>query len=242
MTILNHFIVFEGMDGSGTTTQISNAFTYLTKKYPKFKFVRSAEPQANDPVVPLRKYLSDPPAFDNPVDASKFFALLFCADRLHHLTHVIGAPGCGRFVLSDRYTLSTLAYQAHQPDDENHRAWVENLVRPFPKPGLTIYLKIPVSCAMRRIRARAKRTGAKMETFETYAKLTQVYHGYEAYVAQHQFFGASPVDLVDRPGRVVTLNGEVPRSEVWDQVKDVLDRYMELWGQGEFDFSGAPEL
>jgi dTMP kinase len=237
MTVLNHLIVFEGLDGAGTTTQIKLAVAYLARHYPSFRFETTAEPQPLDPVVPLRRYLAEAPRFRNVLDRSKFFALLFSADRLAHLETVVGLPGSGRFVLSDRYLLSTLAYQAHQPEDPDHRAWIENLVRPFPLAGLTIYLRVEPEQALRRVKARARREGTALEVFETLEKLRQTFYGYEAYVAQSTFSAVAPAALVDQPGRVVTVDGSGKKAVVWAQIKTVLDRYLDLFKQASFDFA-----
>src|SRR3569623_635332 len=99
------FIVLEGIDGSGTTTQLER--------------VTAALRAAGRRVVATRE--------------GRAMALLFAADRRDHLTREIEpalAAGCD--VISDRYLLSSLAYQAVEAD----RSWVERLAEGVRAPDL----------------------------------------------------------------------------------------------------------
>src|SRR4029077_17208061 len=79
----------------------------------------------------------------DPVDGLAM-ALLFAADRRDHLRReILPALDAGLDVVTDRYLLSSLAYQA----EETAREWVEGLARDVPAPDLTLLLDVPVSVA-----------------------------------------------------------------------------------------------
>ena len=102
---LKNFIVFEGIDGSGTSTQIKKLVERDLNK-----FVATAEPTKKETGLFLRKMLGG----DFSVD-SKTAAYLFAADRCEHIygkDGVIDLLNQGKIVVSDRYFFSSLAYQS----------------------------------------------------------------------------------------------------------------------------------
>jgi dTMP kinase len=227
--VLSGLIVFEGLDGSGTTTQLDLAQRYVAKRYPALTFRASAEPQGEDvSPLPLRRYLRTPPPGLVGTELSRFMTLLFCADRVHHLRNYI-EPNTELlellkdFVLCDRYVLSTLAYQAHQPDLA-HRAWVESVLNIFPLPGLTFYLRVTPEQALARVKARAKRLKQHLEIYETRKEQERVFYGYEAYVARNK----TSSECIFEPGQVVTIDGSGSKKEVAALVGSALDRYLDL--------------
>jgi dTMP kinase len=80
-------------------------------------------------------------------------ALLFAADRRDHLAREISpALAAGADVVSDRYLLSSLAYQAQEAE----RDWVAGLARDLRVPDLTLLLDLPVEVAAARRRAAGR--------------------------------------------------------------------------------------
>lgn len=142
--ILKNFIVFEGIDGSGTTTQIK----LLAKRFPPEKFMSTAEPTTLETGKFLRRVLSG----EIPLD-ERTVAYLFAADRAEH---VFGRGGIaeicasGKIVASDRYFFSSLAYQSLQ----NGNDLPELLNSVFPLPEILFYFKIDAKTAMERVAAR----------------------------------------------------------------------------------------
>ena len=164
------FVVLEGLDGAGTTTQALLLATALRRA--GHRVVLTREP-SNGPVgVLLRQALGRRgrlPARQRLSDAA--LALLFAADRLHHLASTV-EPGlaAGAIVISDRYALSSLAYQGRvlgQP-------WVEALNVRARAPDLTLFLEVRprVAAARRRLR------GGRHERFDdaqTQASVARAY-------------------------------------------------------------------
>ncbi len=170
------FLVLEGIDGSGTTTQLDRAVAYVASLgHPA---VPTREPSAGPIGRLLRESLlgrltmSDGTAMDG-----RTMALLFAADRVDHLQREIEPHlAAGTTVISDRYLLSSLAYQA----EEAQRDWVLGLARGILRPDLTVLLDLPVEVAARR-RAAA---GRSVERYDADSYLAKVSANYRA-LARH---------------------------------------------------------
>lgn len=147
------FVVFEGIDGAGTTTQAQRLVDRLNASGRPAHLTQ--EPSDRRIGRLLRQTLKDG---DHPRAA---IALLFAADRLDHHQHEI-APKLdhGICVVSDRYVLSSLAYQS--VDCPAH--WVQEINGFAPAPDLTLLLDVAIETGLARISARHER-----EIFETSA-------------------------------------------------------------------------
>lgn len=155
------FIVFEGIDGCGKSTQIRMLSESLAAKGRRVQL--TAEPTATDTGKMLREALS------GRVERSAFeMAALFTLDRI---AHNVGKGGikemldAGQDVLSDRYYYSSLAYQGSLCDFD----WVKGMNVGCPairRPDLCIFLDISPKEALSRIgkRGEAKEIYEKEET------------------------------------------------------------------------------
>ena len=152
--VLRHFVVFEGLDGAGTTTQLKRLektlartdiphwLTYEPSSLPSGRLVRRI----------LKGELEARP---------ETLARLFSADRHEHLYGkggIVERLGQGELVVSDRYIFSSLSYQGVSCGPELPRL----LNAAFPLPELLIFFDLPASLAMERVETRAER-----EIFET---------------------------------------------------------------------------
>jgi len=139
-------IVLEGIDGSGTTTQLDRLARHLEGRGRQVHVTR--EPSTGPVGRLLRELLTGGHRLPDgsPVDGLTA-ALLFAADRRDHLRREIEpALAAGKDVVSDRYLLSSLAYQAQEADAE----WVASLARDIRPADLTLLLDVPVSIAKTR--------------------------------------------------------------------------------------------
>lgn len=143
------FVALEGIDGSGTTTQLGRLVAHLAARGRRALATR--EP-SDGPVGRLLReiLLGRQQGGDGaPVDGLAM-ALLFAADRRDHLQREIQpALRDGVDVVTDRYLLSSLAYQA----EEAQRDWVAGLARDVRPPDVTLLLDVPVAVAAQRRRA-----------------------------------------------------------------------------------------
>lgn len=140
---LKNFIVFEGIDGSGTSTQIKKLVERDLNK-----FVATAEPTKKETGLFLRKMLGG----DFSVD-SKTAAYLFAADRCEHIygkDGVIDLLNQGKIVVSDRYFFSSLAYQSVSCGNELPRL----LNSQFPLPEILFYFYIEPEISLKRVEDR----------------------------------------------------------------------------------------
>jgi len=105
--VLDRFIVFEGIDGSGTTTQLNRLLKFCSDH--KIKAIGTQEPTSSPIGLLIREFLSRKEEF-----AEETIIRLFATDRCQH---VYGKDGViknieeGFLVCSDRYLFSSLAYQ-----------------------------------------------------------------------------------------------------------------------------------
>ena len=139
-------IVLEGIDGSGTTTQTERLVQHLRQQ--GRTAVSTREPSGGPIGRLLRELLLGQHRMPggNSV-GGRTMALLFAADRLDHLQREVEPILAeGSDVVSDRYLMSSLAYQAEEAD----REWVALLARGVRPPDLTILLDIPVAVAAQR--------------------------------------------------------------------------------------------
>ena len=153
------FIVLEGIDGAGTTTQAERLAEWLRSLGKGVVLTR--EP-TDGPIGRLLRTalggaLTDAEGGRVELDWAAM-ALLFAADRLDHIRREIEpALSRGDVVISDRYDLSSLVYQsATCPEGESASAWLAQLNLRARRPDLTLVLDIPPEIAEERRKARAE--------------------------------------------------------------------------------------
>ncbi len=154
------FIVFEGIDGAGTTTQSARFARYLRSER---RVVHTTREPSDGPVGHLLRL-----ALGGRVDLgpAHTMALLFAADRVDHVNQEI-RPHLrdGSVVICDRYDLSSITYQtATAPPEErdSFESWVRDINRYAVRPDATVILHVDPEEAEKR---RANRQGAP-ELFE----------------------------------------------------------------------------
>ena len=145
------FIVFEGIDGSGTTTQATLAAAAL--RADGFRVLQTREPSDRPIGMLIRQALQGRvglPVSGGPLTEGTL-ALLFAADRLDHLeAEILPALRPGQLVICERYLLSSLAYQGAACSID----WVEQINAGAISPDLTIFLDVKPGEASRRRAAR----------------------------------------------------------------------------------------
>ncbi len=169
------FIAIEGIDGSGTTSQTRLLGEWLRRR--GFSVLETREPTPGPVGALARKHLG---ITDVPLDPASL-ALLFAADRIDHIRREIGpAVAAGVVVLSDRYLLSSLAYQALDCDE----AWVREINRYAPVPDLTLLLDVPAEIAAARVAQRAQQVGTVTERFDAVALQQRIAANYRRLAEQ----------------------------------------------------------
>ncbi|MDQ6976164.1 MAG: dTMP kinase [Mariprofundaceae bacterium] len=148
------FITFEGGDGVGKTTQIKLTADYLIAR--GIDICCTREPGATDLGVEIRALLLS--ARFSPVPEAELF--LFLADRAQHVsTCIVPALAAGRWVLCDRYSDSTLAYQlaARRLVTQNNRLQsMLDFAELGVKPDTTLWFDLPPQQALERLQQRSE--------------------------------------------------------------------------------------
>jgi dTMP kinase len=194
-------IVLEGIDGSGTTTQLDMAVAYLASQ--GIPAVATREPSTGPIGRLLREaLLGNMNMPDGTRLDGRTMALLFAADRIDHLQREVEPHlSAGTAVVSDRYLLSSLAYQAEEAD----RAWVASLARGIAQPDLTILLDVPIEVAAQR-RALA---GRPFERYDADSYLAKVAANYR--------------QLARSERSAIVLDGAVSVEQVAGAIRRALD-------------------
>ena len=174
------FIVLEGIDGSGSSTQSELLKEYFISQGEKA--VISPEPSSGIIGNLIRQALKKRILFTKDIDLfDEQMAYLFAADRHDHLYNdvdgVFKLIDDGFHVISTRYYFSSLAYNCQTPEQFN---FVSKLNHKFPNPDLAIYLDISPEVSLYRIKDRFLK-----EIYETKNKLSKVRQNYQNIFANY---------------------------------------------------------
>jgi len=198
--ILPGFIVFEGLDGAGTTTQARLLHEYFsgTRDTAGSPPVLTCEPTDRPTGRLIRSLL----AASGHVEPWTL-ALLFAADRNEHLKDpedgIEGALREGRTVISDRYLFSSLAYQGSYADFAD----VERLNSAFPLPEYLLFIDTPRHTAEERMNSRGLRDRLEQSAVQerVEGRYRQVIDEFEKKVPMmkvHRFDGSASADEISR--------------------------------------------
>ena len=194
------FIVVEGIDSSGKTTQaelLKNSFIAS-----KEQAVISPEPSNGIIGNLIRQALKQRIVFSKDRDLfDRQMAYLFAADRHDHLYNdvdgVFKLIKDNYHVISTRYYFSSLAYNC---DSVEQFDFIQKLNDRFPDPDLTIYIDIPIEVSLSRLQERSSQ-----EIYETKAKLTKVREQYERIFSTYK-------------GEAIAIDGTQTLQQIHQQV------------------------
>ncbi len=192
------FIVFEGLDGAGVSTQSVMLDAYLRKK--GYRTLLTKEPTTGPIGSMIREALKE-----NWRTSYKSIQLLFCADRARHLEdEILPALDNRKIVICDRYLFSTLAYGFASGVDTH---WLFNVNREFRMPDLTIFIDVSPDLSVSRIeKGRNHR-----ELFEKRETLSKVRRAYLNLAKRFKF---------------KIVNGENGLEETSAEVQQIVDKFL----------------
>lgn len=197
---LKKFVVFEGIDGAGTSTQIE-----MLKKNPLAKnFFFTAEPSEGATGLFLREILAGK-AEVSPETA----AYLFAADRAEHLWGKGGISEQvegGKIVVCDRYIFSSLAYQGTTCGE----ILPKTINSPFPLPEILFFFEISAEDSMARIEKR----GERREIYEKREMLSKTAERYRKVISEYK----SQNEM-----KIVELDASLPKEKIAEQIWHCLE-------------------
>ncbi len=202
------FVVIEGLDGSGSTTQTTLLKEYLTKQ--GYEAYLTSEPTDGPAGGVLRLALEKRLVYaatnsGDPSLADVTLALLFAADRMDHLFNdIIPKLEMGVAVICDRYYLSSYAYQGDAADLE----WLRQINAKCLQPDLTVFLDVPVALCQKRM----QRERWEVHIFEEPGELERVRQNYHV-----------AIDDLTREGEaIISVDGTRPKQEIHRNIAKIV--------------------
>lgn len=201
------FITLEGGEGVGKTTNVAFIRDYLQQHNIRVTVTR--EPGGTALAEKIRQLLLDK---DSEAVSEYAELLLIFAARAQHIKHVIEpALAQGEWVLCDRFTDATYAYQG---GGRNMRIssieWLENLVQGNLRPDLTILLDAPVETGIERARSRGAFDRFEAEKISFFEQVRR------AYLLQAELY----------PERVKLIKADQPLADVQRAIVNVIGVFL----------------
>lgn len=201
---LGKFIVFEGLDGSGQSTQASKLVDFLNRPEQKLRLGHAGAHLTKEPTPNLIGGLIRSQLNGDWKSSQECLQLLFTADRAHHLEReIIPLLERGITVVCDRYFFSTVAFGSIGIKDSK---WLLDLNKNFLMPDFIFLLKVSPKICISRIQGARYST----ELFEKENLLTEIWKEYDK--------------LSKGFKNTCVINGEKPVDKVFEDIKKVIDK------------------
>ncbi len=203
-TLRGKFITFEGTEGAGKTTQIRLLQEYLHSRDLDVRVTR--EPGGTRVGEQIRDVLLEPTAA--PLDACTELLLMFSA-RAQHLAEVVyPALQEGAWILCDRFTDASYAYQGGgRGISDSDIEKIESAVHPGFQPDLTLVLDCALETAMQRVSRRGEKDRFESESQDFFERVQAAY-----------------LKLAERdPERFAVIDTEAEIELVAARIRDIVD-------------------
>lgn len=199
------FISFEGIDGSGKSTQIELLYKYITQIGCDVLLTR--EPGGTPISEKIRKIILDP---ENKEESGVTEALLYAAARAQLVSEKIKpALEKGSIVICDRFLDSSLAYQAYARGLGDDVRLINEFAVQGTLPDMTFFMDIDPLESVKRQKMRGRLDRLEQEGLEFQKK---VYAGYKELIKLY-------------PGRFKVIDASKSRDEIHDDIKEIFDSY-----------------
>lgn len=199
------FIVLEGGEGVGKSTQIARLKDYLPAEFPDREFIFTREPGGSPFAEKIRELIVG----DGAKHANgRTMIGLFMASRADHIEHTVGpALEEGKVVICDRYLASSYAYQvvAQESPELSDIFWA--YAKLMPQPDLTLFLDMDPDASIARLKGRDDTKSHFDERAKDFH--ARVREGFKRYLEESQ-----------TPAR--TINTDVPIEDVQTAVREAI--------------------
>ncbi|MCC3762534.1 dTMP kinase [Glycomyces sp. TRM65418] len=218
------FVVFEGGEGAGKSTQAVKLAAWL--KLRNYEAVLTREPGATDIGMRIRSLVLDSGGDSAPGPRAE--ALLYAADRAQHVEKVVRpALERGAVVVSDRYIDSSIAYQGSGRSlGKDDIAWVSTWATGGLKPDLTVLLDVDPEAGLRRAKAGGDGDRLEQEELEFHEKVRETFLHLAA----------------AEPNRYLVVPAGGTPDEIAAQVRDAVAERLDIRTQTARADSGWPGL
>lgn len=172
MTARGQFITFEGTEGVGKSTQLQNAAMVLREQ--GVDVVVTREPGGTPMAESIRELLLAPR--EEAVNDITELLLMFAARAQHLHSRILPELAAGRWVLCDRFTDATFAYQGGgRGVSAEAIATLETLVQGDVRPDHIVLLDAPVETGMARAKSRGELDRFELEAVAFFKRIRQTY-------------------------------------------------------------------
>ena len=198
------FITIDGVEGAGKSTQIDFIRDYLSSK--GINVILTREPGGTELGEKIRELLLSPET--KSMHSETELLLMFAARNEHIHRKIMPALAQGDWVLSDRFTDASYAYQGGGRGlDINRIAQLEQWVLQDFTPDMTLLLDVPVELGMSRIESRGKKDRIELEAMDFFNRVR------ESYIDRSKQF----------PDRIKLIDSSQTVEFTTQQIKAVLD-------------------
>jgi dTMP kinase len=202
---MSKFIVFEGIDGCGKSTQILKTIDLLKDHKTLFLSKEPSTLKVGKKIKYLLKKETDPKS------NADLFARLYRKDREEHNKIIKNQLNSNHTVILDRYYYSSIAYQQAQGYDVKK---ILKQSKKFLAPDLTIIIDLPAKTAMQRLKIRKGKT-EKFEKEKFLEELRDIY-------LKMPYYGKILDKGSSKKENIVIIDGNHKPEKVFEQIKEKL--------------------
>ena len=216
MSKRGRFITLEGGEGVGKSTNVGFVAEWLEAQ--GLEVVRTREPGGTERGEAIRALLLDQ-APQEPLHVDAELLLMFAARAQHLVEKILPALARGAWVVCDRFTDATFAYQGGGRGIAKERiAVLENFVQQGLSPDLTLLLDMPKEAAKQRLEVRLRDRHEQLDRFEQeQADFFQAVR--DAYLARAE----------EAPERFAVIEAQHSLEEVQAQIRRILSARVTAW-------------
>jgi dTMP kinase len=197
------FITIDGVEGAGKSTQIDFICNYLAKK--NINVILTREPGGTELGEKIRALLLSTDTQSMSSDTE--LLLMFAARNEHIKTKIMPALDKGDWVLSDRFTDASYAYQGAGRGLSIERiAQLEKWVLQDFTPDVTLLLDVPVALGMSRVKFRGHKDRIELETNDFFNRVR------DGYIERSKQF----------PKRIKLIDASTTPEQTTEQIKTIL--------------------